>query len=64
MTKWEYKTIKVVQEPKGIFGRKNFDPDKELNALGEEGWELVSTHTVSVGSSKGGIQAIFKRPKV
>jgi len=46
MQKWEYKWV---QEP----------DDKTLNALGAQGWELV---TVVNTSGSGILRAYFKRP--
>lgn len=50
ITKFEYKTIPAVA---GNW-RNQPDYDKELNALGKEGWEVT-------GISSGG-QAVLKRP--
>lgn len=46
MTKYYYKTI--LFSPKGTFGMKLplEEMEKELNRLGELGWELVSTTAV------------------
>jgi len=72
--KWEYKIIEVGKTKTHAFGlmssSKELD-DSELNKLGEEGWELVSTLSVS-GSAVGfGTKAkpdqtffIFKRQKI
>ncbi len=64
MEKWEYKTIKV--ELKGFLGGilKTEDFDYELNKLGEQGWELVSSFSTNAaeGYSRDAI-AVFKRKK-
>ncbi|MBQ6172256.1 MAG: DUF4177 domain-containing protein [Clostridia bacterium] len=62
MEKFEYKA--VFYDTKGFFGGR-VDENKltaELNALGREGWEMVSSTTTSqsYGSSVG-IVCIFKR---
>ena len=45
--KWEYKVIK---NPKTMLGR-NMDEalETELNKLGQEGWELVSSEALGQG---------------
>jgi Domain of unknown function (DUF4177) len=59
---WQYKTIKL--ETKGLMGGfldiSVFD--EELNLLGEQGWELVTSFdtNMSQGASREVI-AIFKR---
>ena len=62
MGSWEYRTIKV--KTKGFLGGK-VDLDElegELNRLGQEGWELVSTFetNMSDGVSRE-VVCIFKR---
>lgn len=43
---WEYKIVKVAGEVGTIFSPRSFnDPTGQLNNLGKEGWELVSTYT-------------------
>ena len=73
MEQWEYKTIRLqfkMKSKKGLlnigmeFLVENFD--EELNELGEEGWELISTIPLTVPSALGGSQTgyfycIFKR---
>ncbi len=51
--KWEYKTLSFT------FKDDPAEMHKALNQAGEEGWELVSTTTVSVAK----IVCVFKRPK-
>lgn len=64
MQKWEYKTVKV--KTKGLSGGilEIADFDEQLNRLGQDGWELVSTFatTSGYGASREAV-AIFKRPK-
>lgn len=65
MDKYEYKTL--THDIKGLWGG-SVDADKfknELNDLGNDGWELVSSFstTQSYGSSKS-IICIFKRKKI
>lgn len=62
MEKWEYTSTKF--ETRGMFGgileEKPFE--KELNKLGEQGWELVTCFPTAeaYGRSKE-IVAVFKR---
>ncbi|GGJ07550.1 DUF4177 domain-containing protein [Paenibacillus hunanensis] len=62
MIQWEYKTVKLAAG--GFLGGKVDDDhlQETLNALGFEGWELVSSFdtTMSQGSSRE-IILIFKR---
>jgi hypothetical protein len=64
MEKWEYKTIKL--ETKGLMGGilETEDFDYKLNALGDQGWELVSCFSTSSGSgtTREAI-AVLKRKK-
>ena len=63
MTKFEYKTL--FTDAKGFFGGKVNEKKlmDDLNRLGDEGWELVSSvaSNESYGSTKCVI-SIFKRP--
>lgn len=46
--KWEYKVVKVAgtEGTDGKFGAMAFnDPTGQLNQLGEEGWEVVTSYT-------------------
>ena len=46
--KWEYKIVKVAGSAgsNGNYGGMQFsDPSSQLNKLGEDGWEIVSTYT-------------------
>ena len=46
--KWEYKIIKIAGSAgsNGDYGGMQFsDPSLQLNKLGEEGWEVISTYT-------------------
>jgi hypothetical protein len=58
MTTWEYKTIQVKT---GFFGELGDidDFDSKLNELGQLGWELVTSTSLT---QSGRILAIFKRP--
>ncbi|MDD5934015.1 MAG: DUF4177 domain-containing protein [Clostridiales bacterium] len=64
MEQWEYKTIYT--DAKGFFGGKvNFSEfEEELNKLGAQGWELVSSvpSAQSYGSTRW-IISIFKRKR-
>ncbi len=60
MTTWEYKIINIRSE------NYRLDPNaaKDLNALGDEGWELVSITSVNFKSgATDNIAMVFKRPK-
>lgn len=81
MAKWEYMTLirDVEYKVEGILAISRttyewndddkMDFDERLNALGEQGWELVSAFPESsrYGSTSQGtttsIKLIFKRPK-
>jgi len=62
MDKFEYKTL--FTDAKGIFGGKvdKYKLQQELNELGSQGWELVSTVATaqSYGSTRW-IISVFKR---
>ena len=62
MDKYEYKT--VFTDAKGVLGGKvdKYDFQEELNELGKQGWELVSTvaATQAYGSTRW-IISVFKR---
>jgi hypothetical protein len=63
MTTWEYKTIQVKTHG-ALGGLVDIDDfDSKLNELGQLGWELVTSTTVTqdLGSARR-ILAIFKRP--
>ncbi|MFB9804074.1 DUF4177 domain-containing protein [Haladaptatus pallidirubidus] len=55
--RWEYKTIRP---PRGSTKKESIDPVNDLNDLGEEGWELVSTIEYVGGGTK---YLVFKRPR-
>ena len=58
MTRWEYKIINIRSE------NYRLDPAKvpELNALGEEGWELVGLTSVNFKTgATDNIAMVFKR---
>lgn len=59
MRKWEYHIINIRSE------NYRLDPNaaRELTALGEEGWELVSITSVNFKSgATDNIAMVFKRP--
>jgi hypothetical protein len=61
--KWEYKVAALESEDK--------DAEKDLNKLGEEGWELVGAPSIVTSPRQGQgnpgtstkVKLIFKRPK-
>jgi len=60
MGKWEYRIINVRSE------NYRLDPAaaKDLDALGEEGWELFSIASVNFKTgATDNIALVFKRPK-
>ena len=61
MTKqWEYMIINIRSE------NYRLDPNavRELNVLGEEGWELISISSVNFKSgATDNIAMVFKRPR-
>ncbi|WP_160687689.1 DUF4177 domain-containing protein [Clostridium sp. C2-6-12] len=64
MERWEYTSIKV--ETKGFMGGilEIEDFNYELNKFGEQGWELVSCLTTSLGQgTTREVVAVFKRRK-
>lgn len=54
--RWEYETLRP---PREATKKEASDPKSELNALGEEGWELVGTIEYTGGGTK---YLVFKRP--
>ena len=70
MQKWEYLEKSTWREYKGLFrGWGEWQDKADLQRLGEAGWELVSTHTVSSIQGVGfaglttNVVYMFKRPK-
>ena len=60
MVKWEYKIINIRSENY----RLNPAASRELDALGEDGWELVSITSVNFKTgATDNIGMVFKRPK-
>lgn len=63
VTRWEYKTIPVKET--GLFGENGLDTaalKSKLDALGREGWELVTgIDTQIVGEKSGGMVLVLKR---
>lgn len=62
MQKFEYKTIKMKPKSTG-FSQKLEDENlmEEMNVLGSEGWELVTSIDNKIGGSSISIVLIFKR---
>ena len=62
--KWEYKTVMI--KATGWFSCGKVDPnvlDERLNALGKDGWELVSAFDTSKYDGETcDVVLIFKRP--
>ncbi|SMO52554.1 DUF4177 domain-containing protein [Halorubrum cibi] len=56
--RWEYETLRP---PRDETRKEATDPEAELNELGAEGWELVTTIDYEGGGSK---YLVFKRPVV
>jgi hypothetical protein len=56
MTKWEYQTLRP---PREATQKEASDPKTELNELGTNGWELVTTIEYTGGGTKF---LVFKRP--
>ena len=58
MKKWEYKYIKC-KKGKGILSVSRGVNEEQLNELGKEGWELVSTLQFDMAGTQ--VAMIFKR---
>ena len=54
--RWDYRTVEV--KP-GFFGPRADAMQDELDKQGKQGWELVSTMTLT---PRGNIILVFKRP--
>ncbi|WP_121744243.1 DUF4177 domain-containing protein [Natronorubrum halophilum] len=54
---WQYK---VLEPPRGPTMEEAVDPTAELNDLGTDGWELVTTIEYTGGGTK---YLVFKRPE-
>lgn len=54
--RWEYETLRP---PREATKKETDDPKTELNDLGEDGWELVTTLEYVGGGTK---YLVFKRP--
>lgn len=57
-TKWEYETLRP---PREATMEEAKDPKEELNELGAEGWELVTTVEYTGGGTKF---LVLRRPTV
>ena len=60
MQQWEYHLESV--EPKFFQGFDLNSIQQILSALGNDGWELVSTEDINYDGSSGKFIFIFKRP--
>ncbi|KAA0547584.1 DUF4177 domain-containing protein [Bacillus sp. BGMRC 2118] len=58
MDKFEYKTVNF--ESKG-FLKSKITPEEEMNKLGAEGWELVTSNTTILSGKTTEATYIFKR---
>lgn len=56
MTQWEYQTLRP---PREATKNEASDPKAELNELGADGWELVTTIEYTGGGAKF---LVFKQP--
>ena len=56
MINWEYETL---QPPRGATKKEASDPKAQLNKLGAEGWEFITTAEYTGGGTK---YIMFKRP--
>jgi len=61
MTSWEYKDMKT--DKSFWSGKDKTDPEKFLNDLGRDGWELVSVVPLSQGGTITNLQFFFKRKR-
>lgn len=61
--KWEYRVDHVDYFKKDVNGKTElgYEPQEELNSIGEEGWELVSV--IDDGADSHYFTAFFKRPR-
>jgi Domain of unknown function (DUF4177) len=55
-TRWEYQTVRP---PRGNTKKEAIDPSTELEELGQDGWNLVTTIEYVGGGTK---YLVFKRP--
>lgn len=66
MANWEYKTV-VIGQKSSFWGSSNFQDsgiiENQLNLLGQQGWELISTvpNSEELGQTNK-ILFVFKRP--
>ena len=61
--KWAYKVEAVFRGPTAKDWIGESDLQARLDALGEDGWELVATHSAVPGEPNEGIFLICKRPQ-
>lgn len=55
-TQWDYKTLRP---PRDETKKESTDPQAQLNAYGDNGWELAATIDYTGGGTK---YLVFKRP--
>ena len=62
---WEYKTVEIMPEKSFWGGKFNAAAiENELNAYGEQGWELVGLSNPAMGYGETrALIAVFKRKK-
>lgn len=58
MTKWEYQHLSIAIKDYSV----SDELSERLNAMGKEGWELVSFHPTGGNMVVAYYQAVFKRP--
>ena len=64
MQRWEYRVVTRNREGTkwSEAALEGLDLDAGLNTLGAEGWELVSTHTITMTGNTNWVHYNFKRP--
>jgi len=63
MTRWEYRTV-LFQPHWQVANLDATELDTQLNQLGNDGWELVSTTSTSIGAGlTRDLVLVFKRPR-
>ncbi len=59
---WKYKTFKIEEEDLQFSGREANDLEKDLNDLGRQGWELVTSMGISgLSGSTNEVMFILKK---
>ena len=59
VTKWEYKVVNIG----GNHSAAGEDWTKQLNLMGEDGWEVVGMSLTTYSGNTSGCYATMKRPK-